>query len=336
MTMRCVAPVMLTIVLAASCLAGARAADLHRVAIDRRRADDDASGARRPAADEDRHRPDPRPGARLRQRDPDSARPGAVDGAGDRRQDCADRRRRALRVPRAARRAFLVERIQVGIRERAIRADAPVRAGAADRARRQAGARQGRHLDAARRRHHGTPHRRVRRSRSRRDGQRDAADVVERTPSIAADRAHDSDQRSRPVPDVRTAAGRVLHQRDAAQHRHHDARRRDARRRVGCVRLDAVIRLRADVLSRNDGRGQRPTRHRGHCPGSAEHGLRAGARTPGADQRHGDDLGGQAARRRHGLGDALGPRRRRHGDHECRQRADDEGWQLHAQQRRAG
>ena len=33
---------------------------------------------------------------------------------------------------------------------------------------------------------------------------------------------------------------------------------------------------------------------------------------------------------------ALEPRRRRDGDHECRDRADDEGWQLHAQQRRAG
>ena len=82
---------------------------------------------------------------------------------------------------------------------------------------------------------------------------------------LTADRPHRSDQRSRPVPDVRTAAGRVLRQRDAAQHRHHDARRRDARRRrVRCVRLDAVVRLRADVLSRNDGRGQRAARHGGH------------------------------------------------------------------------
>ena len=209
MTMRCVAPVMLTIVLAASA-SPARAQQIfiesQSTAGEPMMIPPGLGGPRQMKTGTGRIL------GRVLASDsgtPDSARPGAVDGAGDRRQDCADRRRRALRVSRAARRAFLVERIQVGIRERAIRADAPVRAGAADRARRQAGARQGRHLDAARRRHHGTPHRRVRRSRSRRDGQRDAADVVERTPSTAADRAHDSDQRPRPVPDVRTAAGRV-------------------------------------------------------------------------------------------------------------------------------
>ena len=160
---------------------------------------------------------------------------------------------------------FTLNASKSGYVERAIRADAPVRVGTADRARRQAGARQGRHLDAARRRHLGTPDRRVRRSGcptrwSARCGRRGrTAGAVSRRPAAP------SDQRSRPVPDVRTAAGRVLRQRDAAQHRHHDLRRRDARRRcVGRLGLDAVVRLCADLFPGHDRGGECATRHGRH------------------------------------------------------------------------
>ena len=192
-----------------------------------------------------------------------------------------------------------------------VRADASVRTGTADRARRQAGARQGRCRDATRRRDLGPHRRRVRRSAAGCARQCDASDLVQRPAPPAPDRTHQPDQRPGPVPDVRSAARRVLHQRLAPEHRHHDHGCRAARRRiVGCLRIDAVLRVRADLFPWHDHGSQRPASERGGWSGGSEHRLRAGPGTAREDHGHGDDVRRQASRRRNRDGDADQPNRR--------------------------
>ena len=61
--------------------------------------------------------------------------------------------------------------------------------------------------------------RRVRRSDRGREGQRDAIDVVRRASGGCSRPAARADQRSRPVPDLRPVAGRLLRQRDVPRRR---------------------------------------------------------------------------------------------------------------------
>ena len=131
----------------------------------------------------------------------------------------------------------------------------PFESGPPDRARRQAGARQGGHLHAARRRHFRSNRRRVRRAGHRRHGQHDAADMVERPQAISGDGADCADQRSRSVPSLRSAARRVLRQRDFAERRD-DGDGHGARRCGPGSRLATDLRLRADLLPRHDDASQ--------------------------------------------------------------------------------
>ena len=136
-----------------------------------------------------------------------------------RRPDRHHRRRRPLRVPRSAGWPVHGQRLQGRLRDGAVRADAAARAGQADRAGRQADARQGRPRDAPRQRHHRPHRRRSGRAGGRRGGHRDAAEWSagrRRLVNAGRDRP---DQRPRPVPDVRPATRRLLRQRHASQPR---------------------------------------------------------------------------------------------------------------------
>ena len=114
-----------------------------------------------------------------------------------------------------------------------LRAEPAVRAGTADRAGRRAEDGQGRRRAAARQRARRPRRRRVRRGGGRSRSHRDAHAVHERPAPAGAVGPQRHDQRSRAVPDLRPAAGRVLRERDAPQHEHDDDGHARRRRRAG-------------------------------------------------------------------------------------------------------
>ena len=152
------------------------------------------------------------------------------------------------------------QRVEVRIRQRAVRADASLRVGSPDRAGRK------QVLDKA---DISMPRGSVISGRIVDEFGEPVADAmvsamrqtwVERAPPAGAGRPHRADQRSRPVPHVRAAAGRVLRQRDAPQRGVDDVRHRWARRRARPDGLHSDVRLCADLLPRH--RATRPKRRR--------------------------------------------------------------------------
>ena len=154
-----------------------------QVAGARWRADPDAASR---TAGQDRHRPPARPRRRDRHGERRAPRAGAHQRARHRHQDRADRRAGALRVPRPPRRPLQRQRLQVRLRDDAVRPEPSVRAGTADRAGRGAGDGQGRRLAAARQRARRPRRRRVRRSGRRSRSHGDAHAVPERQAAAGA------------------------------------------------------------------------------------------------------------------------------------------------------
>ncbi len=116
-----------------------------------------------------------------------------------------------------------------------------------------------------------------------------------------------ADQRSRSVPHLRPASGRLLRQRHAARGRRHDdghgdggghvRRRRRSRWLEDAIGIEPQLRICPDVLSRHrQRRGRAAADGRGR-PGSAEHRFRAAAGAAREDHGDGDRLGRQAGRR---------------------------------------
>ena len=175
---------------------------------------------------------------------------------------------------------------------------------------------------------------------SRRVGHGDAPDVAERpAPAACRRRPRRADQRPRPVPHLRPAAGRLLRERHAAQRR-----ARDDGHGVDGGHGGAVSGASGRPASApksgyastyypgtpNVAEAQRITVAAGQESPSADFALAAGAAREGHRDR--DRLGRQAARRRRRSSPC--PRNREFGGLMLgQQRADRQGRQLHAQQR---
>ena len=193
-----------------------------------------------------------------------------------RRPDRHHRRRRPLRVPRSAGWPVHGQRLQGRLRDGAVRADAAARAGQADRAGRQADARQGRPGDvrAAARSPGGS---------STRAGEpvADAVVTAMRSEWAAGHRRLvnagriGADQRPRPVPDVRPATRRLLRQRHASQHRRADARHDGAVGPAPAAHRGGRVRLCAVVLPGHGVERRRPEDRGRARSGSARHRLSA-------------------------------------------------------------
>ncbi len=183
----------------------------------RRRRRSDVDPAARPHA-ENRHERPARAHRRERHGDPRPPRAGAHQRTRYRDQVGADRQPGALRVQGTARRTLQRERLEVGLRHDAVRAEPPLRARASHRARRRAGPREDRCRAAPRRRPRGPRDRRSRRSRRRGRRHRHAHAVPERQAAARAVGTQRVDERSRSVPALRPASRRVLRVGHAPEH----------------------------------------------------------------------------------------------------------------------
>ena len=145
---------------------------------------------------ENRHGPGTRAAYHRRHRHAGAARSGADLRTGHHAKNRGDRCERAIRVPRSAGWTLQHQRDKARLRHHELRADASLRTGQVDRPHRGAGARQGKHHDAARISDLGTDRRRVRRAGGGRAGECAAVRLGQWPAAAAAGR---SDWRRRTI-----------------------------------------------------------------------------------------------------------------------------------------